>query len=269
MINRVIAGLLIALTFPSTGLADDDWQPRDDWGTFFAEHEAQGTIMVLDQRGETPAAWVFNESRAQTPYSPASTYKIPHALFALDAGIVHDEFQVFKWDGVQRSYEPWNRDQNLRTSMRHSVVWVYQSFAQELGKAKAREYLNKIAYGNADPSGEDEPYWVEGNLRITAAEQMAFLQRLYRNELPFDIQHQRLVKDIMIVQADRDWVLRAKTGWEGRMGWWVGWVEQPTGPVFFVLNIDTPNRFKDLHKREAITRAILRSIDALPKDGQQ
>ena len=68
----------------------------------------------------------------------------------------------------------------------------------------------------------------------------------------------------MIVEAGRNWILRAKTGWEGRMGWWVGWVEWPTGPVFFALNIDTPNRTGDLAKREQIARKILQSIDALP-----
>ncbi|MBE9114187.1 class D beta-lactamase, partial [Nodosilinea sp. LEGE 07298] len=46
----------------------------------------------------------------------------------------------------------------------------------------------------------------------------------------------------------------------------VGWVEWPTGPVFFALNMDTPNRLDDLYKREEITRAILQSIDALPAE---
>ena len=58
-------------------------------------------------------------------------------------------------------------------------------------------------------------------------------EKLYRNELPFKVEHQRLVKDIMIVEAGRDWILRAKTGWQARVepqiGWWVGWVETPTG----------------------------------------
>nr|ELN5399518.1 class D beta-lactamase [Pseudomonas aeruginosa] len=107
-------------------------------------------------------------------------------------------------------------------------------------------------------------YWIEGSLAISAQEQIAFLRKLYRNELPFRVEHQRLVKDLMIVEAGRNWILRAKTGWEGRMGWWVGWVEWPTGSVFFALNIDTPNRMDDLFKREAIVRAILRSIEALP-----
>ena len=68
----------------------------------------------------------------------------------------------------------------------------------------------------------------------------------------------------MIVEAGRDWILRAKTGWSGTIGLWVGWVEWPDGPVFFALNIDTPHRRDDLPKREAIARAVLRSIASLP-----
>lgn len=267
MLKRLLACVLIALSFACVCRADDGWQAREDWAAYFNQHDAVGTVVVVDERGGASARFVYNEPRADTPYSPASTYKIPHALFALDAGIVRDEFQVFKWDGVERDYEPWNHDQTLRLSMRHSVVWVYQRIASELGEDRACAYLQQINYGNADPTVDgDGPYWVDGNLRITAFEQLAFLQKLYRNELPFKVEHQRLVKDIMINQAERDWILRAKTGWEGRYGWWVGWVEHPAGAVFFALNIDTPNRMDDLYKREAITRAVLKSIEALPGD---
>lgn len=264
MPRRFLPALLIVLSFAPTVFADNNWQAREDWSAHFTEYDATGTIVVLDERGESPEMWVYNRTRAETPYPPASTYKVPHALFALVAGVVHDEFQVFKWDGIQRQYEPWNRDQNLRSSMRHSVVWVYEQFARELGEVRAREYLNQAGYGNADPSGGDGLYWIDGNLRITALEQVVFLRRLFRNELPFSVEYQRLVKDIMIVEAGRAYILRAKTGWQGQTGWWVGWVEHPTGAVFFALNIDTPKRSDDLYKREAITRAILREIDALP-----
>lgn len=199
-------------------------------------------------------------------YPPASTFKIPHSLFALDAGIVRDEFQVFKWDGVERSFAAHNQDQDLRSAMRNSAVWVYSLFAEEIGEEGARQYLRKIHYGNADPSGAQSTYWIDGNLKISAFEQIAFLKDLYQNELPFKREHQRLVKDVMINEAGTNWILRAKTGWEGRWGWWVGWVEWPSGPVFFALNIDTPNRMEDLYKRQAITREILLSIQALPAE---
>jgi len=259
-----ILGICIAMfAFSPIYSAGEKQQARPDWALFFKEADTEGTIVVADQRTDGNATGIYDEARARKRYSPASTFKIPHALFALDAGVVRDEFQIFKWDGTARSIESWNRDQDLRSSMRNSVVWVYEQFAREIGKEREGLYLRKINYGNADPSGTD-PFWVDGNLSISAEEQIAFLRRLYRNELPFRVEHQRLVKDIMIVQAGRDWILRAKTGWSGKVGWWVGWVEWPTGPVLFALNIDTPKRLDDLPKREAVVRAILRSIKALP-----
>lgn len=249
------------------------WQERPDWARYFSEAGVAGTMTVVDQRGGGNARWVHGEARARTRYIPASTFKVPHALFALDAGVIRDEFQVFRWDRVKRDIESWNGDQDLRSSMRNSVVWVYQQIAQGIGEERERRYLRLIDYGNADPSGGIDRFWLQGNLAISAEEQVAFLQRLYRNELPFRVEHQRLVKDLMIVEAGRDWLLRAKTGWQARIdpqvGWWVGWVERPDGPVFFALNISMPNEGADLPKREGIARAILRSIDALPPERPQ
>ena len=41
-------------------------------------------------------------------------------------GAVRDEFKVIRWDGVKQDFDGWNQDQTLRSSMRHSTVWVYQ-----------------------------------------------------------------------------------------------------------------------------------------------
>ena len=140
---------------------------------------------------------------------------------------------MFKWDGVERSFAGHNSDQNLRSAIRNSTVWVYQQFAEGIGAEKAKSYLKRIDYGNAAPSDDIRNYWLDGKLAISANEQIDFLQRLYLNEQPFAVEHQRLIKDLMIVEAERNWILRAKTGWEGSFGWWVGWVEWPEGPVFF------------------------------------
>jgi len=265
--RALLALLLCVVAVPSS--ASDAWQERPDWAAFFTEAGVDGTIVVVDER--SGAHWVHDSERASSRYVPASTFKIPHTLFALDAGVMRDEFQVFKWDGEVRSIDSWNRDQDLRSSMRNSVVWVYQQTARAIGEEAERRYLEKIGYGNADPSGGVDRFWLEGPLRISAFEQVDFLQRLYRNALPFRLEHQRLVKDLIIVEAGRDWILRAKTGWQASMepqvGWWVGWVEQPDGAVFFALNIEMPGQAADLPKREGIARAVLRSIGALPGQG--
>lgn len=263
MNRRSLILLALSIVLASGALAAPNSQERAEWSSFFDASNAQGTIVIVDSRMGNDLAFVYNSERAGRRYSPASTFKIPHSLFALDAGILRDEFQVIPWDGVKRSTEAWNEDQNLRSAMRNSTVWVYEGFARQLGDTRETAYMRKIAYGNA-VTGGDKPFWVEGDLAISANEQISFLRHLYRNELPFRIEHQRLIKDVMVNEAGRDWILRAKTGWSGKVGWWVGWVEWPTGPVFFALNIDTPNRLGDLSKRQEITRNILRSIKALP-----
>lgn len=239
-------------------------EEQPGWSKYFQSSNAQGTAVVVDARGLHEATFVFDTVRASRRYTPASTFKIAHSLFALDAGIVRDEFHKFPWDGVQRASKVWNADQDLRSAMRNSTVWVFERIAVQLGTEQEIAYLSKIDYGNALVSGE-APFWVEGDLAISAHEQIRFLRALYRNELPFRVDHQRLVKDVLINEAGPGWILRAKSGWSGKIGLWVGWVEWPTGPVFFALNIDTPNRLADLPKRFDIMRNILRSIDALPR----
>lgn len=253
----------LAAGFAQVTAAHPQFQEMADWSRFFTAADAQGSIVVLDARDNSETTYVHNPSRAERRYSPASTFKIPHSLFALDAGLLRDEFQVIPWDGVKRPTAAWNVDQNLRSAMRNSTVWVYERFAKELGDAREAAYMRKIGYGNAVATG-DKPFWVEGDLAISSVEQIAFLQRLYRNQLPFLVEHQRLVKDVMLNEAGPDWILRAKTGWTGKIGWWVGWVEWPSGPVFFALNMDTPNRLGDLAKRQSIARNVLRSINVLP-----
>lgn len=255
-----------SLLFVTSLAHASEWKERPEWGRFFSAAGVTGTIAVDDRRSGERSVW--NPGRAATRFLPASTFKIPHALFALEAGIVRDEFQVFRWDGKPREIASWNRDHDLRSSMRNSVVWVYQDFARQLGDERERREMARIGYGNADTSGGVERFWLDGGLRISPYEQIDFLARLYRNELPYAREHQRLVKDILIVEAGRDWILRAKTGWAARVqvahGWWVGWVEHPAGPVFFALNIEMPNGSADAPKREAIAREVLRAAGALP-----
>ena len=145
--SLILFALSIVLAFGA--LAAPTSQERTDWSSFFAAAEAHGTIVVWDNRNGSDVAFVYDPERAGRRYSPASTFKIPHSLFALDAGILRDEFQVIPWDGVKRSIAEWNEDQNLRSAMRNSTVWIYEIFARRLGDAREIGYMRKIAYGNA------------------------------------------------------------------------------------------------------------------------
>jgi beta-lactamase class D len=140
-----ILGICIAtVAFSPICSAEEKQQERPDWAHFFKEASAEGTIVIADERTDGGSTGIYDEARARKRYSPASTFKIPHTLFALDAGVVRDEFQVFPWDGTKRWLDTWNHDQNLRSAMRNSVVWVYQKFAREIGVEREGFYLRKI-----------------------------------------------------------------------------------------------------------------------------
>jgi beta-lactamase class D len=273
---RSSAGLSMLVVSMLGGLAsgsaraESPWHERADWAALFAEAGVPGTLVVIDRRDDSH--WVYDRMRAQQRYIPASTFKIPHTLFALDADPTLTPNARFQWDGTERSFAQWNRDHTLRSAYAQSVVLVYQLLAQRIGLERERTYLQRIGYGNADPGGGLTQFWLTGALRISAIEQLDFLQRLHDQALPFPVDTQRTVKDIMESARGNGWTLRAKTGWgfdvTPQIGWYVGWVEHADGPVekpiFFALNIDMPNREKDVGKRTAIARAALASIGALP-----
>ena len=99
--------ILVALTFAAGALAQAP-QERPDWKLFFSDQAVDGTIVIADERSGEMLA--YDVERAQKRFMPASTFKVPHALFALDAGAVRDEFQVIRWDGVKQDFDGWNQD---------------------------------------------------------------------------------------------------------------------------------------------------------------
>ena len=88
---KLLLCLLFILALPLQAATEE----RDDWAAEFAAQDAVGTIVVFDERAPNQPAWVHNPARAAQRFSPASTFKIPHTLMALDAGAVRDEFEVF------------------------------------------------------------------------------------------------------------------------------------------------------------------------------
>jgi beta-lactamase class D len=130
--------------------------------------------------------------------SPASTFKIPHALAALDAGVISGIDDKIAYDGRQWSRESWRRDHTLHSAMHHSVLWYFQALAERLGAIRESEYLHRLEYGNEDSSGALTTFWLGQSLQITPEEQQAFLIRLYENQLPIKQSAVNAVKAILV-----------------------------------------------------------------------
>jgi beta-lactamase class D len=131
---------------------------------------------------------------------PASTFKVPHALIALDTGVMTAK-TVIKWDGVRRDYDVWNRDQTLESAIRWSAVWVFQQIARSLGRGREIEHLHSFSYGSQAFTGEVDQFWLNGDLTISPSEQVAFLKKMFTYGLPVERRHVDAVKAAMTMKA--------------------------------------------------------------------
>lgn len=219
----------------------------------FKKYKVEGTIVIESLNKKK--IHIYNDKRASELFSPASTFKIPHSLIALNEGIVKKD-SVIVWDKKIREYESWNKDQILLTAFKSSCVWCYQEFASKIGVEKYKNYLKELDYGNRIVGNDVSDFWLDGSLKITTFEQIKFLKRLYKNDLPFKIEDINTLKQIMIEEKNENFTLSAKSGWSTRFefesGWYIGFVETKDDVWFFATNLVTQGK-KDLPLRKEIT----------------
>jgi len=248
VINRRHAlGLLAAASFlPSRGfahVAPQRSEIREDLARHFTDDGTVGTF--VGYKVDDYLVIASDKDRSGEAMLPASTFKIPNSVIALETGVVGDpDKDVFRWDGVVRSIEGWNRDHTLRSAIAASAVPVYQEIARRIGAERMQKYVDLFEYGNRDIGGGIDQFWLTGNLRIDPVQQIDFVDRLRRNVLPVSKRSQELVRDILPVTKSGDAVIRAKTGLLGAeagkpsLGWLVGWAEKGSASTVFALNLD-------------------------------
>jgi beta-lactamase class D len=185
-----------------------------------------------------------------TRVTPASTFKVPHALAALDSGVLSGPDVTFAYEGNVDGPEIWKRDHTLASAIRHSVVWYFQRIAKLLGPDRERQYLARFDYGNQDSSSGLTTFWLDESLRIAPDEQERFLVALYEDKLPVSKEAMKTVREILVqppgvvVNAvgehpfDAPWpdgaVVSAKTGRADGVLWLVGNVRRGARSWVFV-----------------------------------
>src|SRR5689334_975401 len=248
VINRRHAlGLLTAASIlPNRSFANVSYQRsefRDDLAKRFFELGTTGTF--VGYKVDDYLIIASDKVRSGEGRLPASTFKIPNSIIALETGVVEDpDKDVFKWDGVKRSIEAWNKDHTMRTAIAASVVPVYQEIARRIGEARMQKYVDLLEYGNRNIGGGIDQFWLTGDLRIDPIQQVDFLDRLRRGVLPISKRSQDLVRDILPVTQAGEAIIRAKSGLLGAergqpsLGWMVGWAEKGEARAVFALNMD-------------------------------
>jgi beta-lactamase class D len=224
----------------------------------FKDKNIDGTIVI--ESLNTKRIFIHNDKRAEIHLSPASTFKIPHTLIALNEGVVSTDSLIL-WDKTDKGMKEWNKNQTLHSAFKVSCVWCYKEFASKISLEKYKNYLKELDYGNKTIGENVDDFWLDGSLKITTFEQIKFLKRLYKNDLPFKIEDMNTLKQIMIEEKNEDFKLSAKSGWstrfESESGWYIGYVETKDDVWFFATNIITHGA-KDLPLRKEITIEALK-----------
>ena len=145
--------------------------------------------------------WRSDAKACAVRLSPASTFKIPHALIALETGVITPQ-TLQQWDGTKYANRAaWERPHTLESAIQNSVLWFFQRTAVKIGAARMRTFLERFHYGNIDTSGPPDQYWINGKLQISADEQVEFLQRFYAKRLGVATPHYDTVMRAMVEPA--------------------------------------------------------------------
>jgi beta-lactamase class D len=244
--RHILSLLAAAAIVPSRAFANVAPQRseiRDDLAKRFTDVGTVGTF--VGYKTDDYLIIASDKDRSGQAFLPASTFKIPNSLIALETGVVGDpDKDVFKWDGVKRSIEAWNQDHTLRSAIAASAVPVYQEIARRIGAERMQQYVDLFEYGNRNIGGGIDQFWLTGKMRIDPIQQIDFVDRLRRGVLPVAKRSQDLVRDILPVTKAGEATIRAKSGLLGAelgkpsLGWLVGWAEKGSAQTVFALNLD-------------------------------
>lgn len=224
----------------------------------FEKYNLDGTLVITSLNNDVN--YTYNDKRAHKRFTPASTFKIPHTLIVLHEKVVNSENDIIKWDKVERAYDVWNQDQTLKSAFLVSCVWCYQNFTTQLSKEKYLAYLKRFNYGNATIGTKLNEFWLDESLKISAYEQIEFLKKIYHNSLLEDEKSHLIVKNILIEQKHDNYTLRAKTGWSGAIGWYVGYITTQEKTFFFAMNANIKKEQLPLRKELVLTALKAKKI---------
>lgn len=196
---------------------------------------------------------------AKARHTPCSTFKVALSLMGYDSGVLIDETtpKLPYLDSYKSGRDVTRQPHNPKMWMQNSCVWYSQQIAKTLGAEKFQCYLTKLEYGNQDASGDIKKNkalplcWINDSLKISADEQIDFLQKLANNAVPVSqsaIEHTKNL--IFLEELPNGWRLYGKTG-SGNVekadgtfdknlqaGWFVGWIEKGGRKIVFAHHIE-------------------------------
>ena len=240
----------------------------------------------LTMSDATSGATLAKEGHCDERVTPASTFNIVVSLMGYDSGILtdaHTPMMPFK-AGYTDYNNSWRQDTDPTQWFKNSVLWFAQQVAAALGAERFQRYIDGFDYGNRDVSGDAGKdnglslSWVGSSLKISPVEQVAFLRKMVRRELPLSPRAYEMTSRIMApVTLSNGWTVQGKTGTAApvrvdgngaiaqQYGWYVGWASKGDRTVVFAhLVLDhTQDRAGGPRARAAVLRELPARLDKL------
>lgn len=270
--------ITVLLAFSVTGLlisfknADKDIDV--DLSEFFSEYQVKGSFLLFDKKRNQFTS--YDRKRCREQFTPASTFKIPNSVIAIEEHIIEDSNSVLKWDSVESRNPLWNKDLTLKEAFRVSCVPCYIKIANKVGENNYKKYLEKFDYGNKSTKVDsDDPnlkiaFWLIGELKISQEEQISFLRKLYDYKLPVTKRSIDITKEILVDEKTDNYTLSGKLGRgsdskdKKEIGWYVGYLEKGDNVYFFATNFESIDPLDNFGSaRKDITLKILRKLKVI------
>lgn len=227
------------------------------------------------------------EGSCDEAITPASTFKIAISLMGYDSGLLKNEHVPalpFR-DGYADWVPEWRGTTDPAGWMKNSVVWYSQQITRSLGKTRFKRYVAEFGYGNQDIAGDPGKQnglthaWLSSSLKITPRQQLDFLERLVRHQLPVSERAYEMTARIMLLAPlPNGWEIHGKTGsgaprhadgkldFDHAYGWFVGWANKDGRNVAFVRQVqlaEKGNIRAGLEARDAFLTQLPALLDRL------
>jgi beta-lactamase class D len=203
------------------------------------------------------------EGRCDQQVTPASTFKIAISLMGYDSGFLIDEHSPalpFR-QGYPDWIPSWRTTTDPTSWIKNSVVWYSQQVTTSFGEDRFQRYVASFGYGNQDVSGNPGKHdgltqaWLSSSLRISPLEQLIFLGKVVRRQLPISQHAYEMMSRITAVTVLPDgWDIHGKTGTGSPIakdgsedenhayGWFVGWATRGNRTLVFARLVQDDKR---------------------------
>ncbi len=253
----------ILVLFYSCG---DNQVEKEDFGRFFNSQGVKGYFYMYDLRNDQ--YMVYNPEMINKPVIPEDLFDPIIALSGIDKVQFDSAAYTFRWDGTQYPGLKYRDDFRLDKAMRMSADWYFEKLADSIGIGVVENFAKNINYGTfSGTKVRDGNFWENGELLVTAPQQLEFLKSFYYKKFPVDptiidtvLNATNYMKKLDYIHFGRISEYSIPDGIHAAAA--SGIIERQENTYFYMLYVEADKFTKKLpYYRTVITRNILMDLN--------